>query len=124
MNVRLEGGLATRLRGGSFTGISAASRPSSIVYRDRVLTFSANAVTATRVGDSTDTSFDSDVSDPLRPALFQFSDLGNEFVVRSVFPPLDSGELLSVRDYDDVACLETSLIRRPTRGDSLQHGSN
>ena len=28
MNVRLEAGVETRLRGGNFTGISAAARPS------------------------------------------------------------------------------------------------
>jgi len=73
MNVRLEDGLTNRLRGGSFTGISAGARPSEIRYRDRVLTFSTNAVTATRQGDDTDTALSSDVSDAQRPALFQFS---------------------------------------------------
>ena len=74
MNTRLEDGLTNRLRGGSFTGISAGTRPSSIVYRDRTLTFSDNAVTASRVGDSTDTSLSSDVSDMMRATLFQFSE--------------------------------------------------
>src|SRR5210317_1403273 len=73
MNVRLEDSLTERLRGGSFTATAAGARPSEIRYRDRVLTFSSNAITATRVGDDTDTTFDSDVSDALRPALFQFS---------------------------------------------------
>jgi len=74
LNVRLEDSLTNRLRGGSFTGISADSRPDPIVYRDRTLTFSANAVTASRVGDSTDTTLSADASDLLRPVLFQFSE--------------------------------------------------
>lgn len=77
-NCRLEDGLTTRLRGGSFTGIAAGSRPSSIVYRDRTLTFSGRAVTASRVGDSTDTTLSADVSDMFRPALFQFSEAGEQ----------------------------------------------
>ncbi len=74
MNVRLEGGLATRLRGGSFTGISAGSRPSSIVYQDRTLTFSGRVVTASRVSDSSDTTMSVDVSDVFRPTFFQFAE--------------------------------------------------
>ena len=77
-NCRLEDELTNRLRGGSFTGIDAGDRPSSIVYRDRTLTFSANAITASRVGDSTDTTLSSDVSDMLRPALFQFSEASEQ----------------------------------------------
>lgn len=74
MNVRLEDGLSNRLRGGSFLGIDAGTRPSSIVYRGRTLTFSGRAVTASRVGDSADTSMASDVSDMLRATPFQFSE--------------------------------------------------
>lgn len=74
MNVRLEDSLTNRLRGGSFTASAAGSRPSAIIYRDRTLTFSDHAITASRVGDSTDTAMSSDVSDPLRPALFQCSE--------------------------------------------------
>lgn len=77
-NVRLEDSLTNRLRGGSFTGISAGDRPSSIVYRDRTLTFSGRAITASRVGDSSDTSMRSDVSDMLRPVLFQVSEAGEQ----------------------------------------------
>ena len=77
-NVRLEDSLTNRLRGGSFTGIAAGTRPSAIVYRDRTLTFSSNAVTASRAGDSTDTTLSSDVSDLLRPALFQFSEANEQ----------------------------------------------
>ncbi len=73
-NVRLEDSLTNRLRGGSFTAQSAGARPTSIVYRDRTLTFSDQAITASRVGDSTDTAMSADVSDMLRPALFQFSE--------------------------------------------------
>ncbi len=76
MNVRLEDDLTNRLRGGSFTAIDAAARPSEILYRDRVLTFSGNAITATRMGDHTDTGMSADVSDTMRPALFQFSEAG------------------------------------------------
>lgn len=75
-NVRLEDGITNRLRGGSFTGISAGSRPATIVYRDRLLTFSDNAITASRMGDQTDTTLSADVSDTMRPALFQLSEAG------------------------------------------------
>lgn len=78
MNVRLEDSITNRLRGGSFTGISAGSRPSEILYRDRVLTFSGRAITATRMGDHTDTTLSPDVSDIMRPALFQFSEAGEQ----------------------------------------------
>ena len=53
-----------------------ASRPSEIRYRNRLLTFSGNAITATRMGDDTDTALSADVSDTLRPALFQLSYAG------------------------------------------------
>ncbi len=73
MNVRLEDSLTNRLRGGSFTAQSAVARPSEIRYRDRVLTFSSNAITASRVGSDSDTTLSADVTDTLRPALFQLS---------------------------------------------------
>ena len=73
VNTRLEDSLTNRLRGGSFTAPAAEARPSEIRYRDRVLTFANNAVTATRVGNDNDTTLSADVSDMLRPALFQFS---------------------------------------------------
>ena len=73
LNVRLEDTLTNRLRGGSFTGIAADSRPSEIRYQDRLLTFSTNAITGTRVSDDTDTTLSADVSDIFRPALFQLS---------------------------------------------------
>ena len=41
------------------------------VYRDRAITFSDNAITAARQGDSTDTDLSADVSDVARPILFQ-----------------------------------------------------
>ena len=78
MNVRLEDSITDRLRGGSFTAIDAAARPSEILYRDRVLTFSGRAITATRMGDHTDTTLSSDVSDSMRPALFQLSEAGEQ----------------------------------------------
>jgi hypothetical protein len=77
VNVRLEDSLTNRLRGGSFTAVDAGSRPSEIIYRDRKLTFSSNAIRASRVGNHTDTALNSDVSDMLRPALFQFSEAGD-----------------------------------------------
>lgn len=76
VNCRLEDVLTARLRGGSFTGIAAGARPSEIRYRDRVLTFSDNAITASRMGSDSDTSLFSDVSDTIRPALFQLSYAG------------------------------------------------
>ncbi len=78
MNVRLEDGLTNRLRGGNFTGISAATRPTEIRYRDRVLTFDGRAITASRMGSDSDTTLSADVSDALRPALFQFSEAGQQ----------------------------------------------
>jgi len=73
VNVRLEGSLASRMRGGSWTPIAAGTRPTEIRYQDRLLTFSSNAITATRMGDDSDTTLSADVSDVMRPALFQFS---------------------------------------------------
>lgn len=73
LNVRLEDSLTNRLRGGSFTGISAGARPAEIRYRDRVLTFDSNGITASRVGSDSDTTLSSDVSDTIRPTLFQLS---------------------------------------------------
>jgi len=78
LNCRSEGVISERLRGGSFTGIAAAARPASTVYRDRTITFSGRAITASRVGDSSDTAFSSDVSDLLRPALFQLAEAGEQ----------------------------------------------
>lgn len=78
MNVRLQDDMTDRLRGGSFTAISAGDRPSEILYRDRVLTFSGRVITATRMGDHTDTTMSADVSDAMRPALFQLSEAGEQ----------------------------------------------
>lgn len=72
LNVRLEDVLTKRLRGGSFTGISAAARVSP-VYRDRAITFATNVITAARQGNSTDTSLSTDVSDTQRPIIFQLA---------------------------------------------------
>jgi len=69
----LEDSLTNRLRGGSWTAIAAGARPSEIRYQDRLLTFSTNAITGTRMGDDTDTALSADVSDTMRPALFQLS---------------------------------------------------
>ena len=77
-NVRLVDSITSRLRGGSFTAISAGSRPSEILYRDRVLTFDDNAITGSRQGDHDDTNLSADVSDTLRPVLFQLSEAGEE----------------------------------------------
>ena len=91
LNTRSEGVLTERLRGGSFTGIAAAARPSSIVYRDRTLSLSGRAITASRVGDSSDTAFSSDVSDMLRPALFQFAEAAEQGgTVVALIPHKDS----------------------------------
>ena len=73
VNTRLEDSLTNRLRGGSFTAIAAGDRPSDIRYQNRLLTFSSNAITGTRMGDDTDTALSADVSDTMRPALFQLS---------------------------------------------------
>ena len=73
INVRLEDGLTNRLRGGSFTGISAGSRPSS-VYRDRTLQISTNVVECSRQGASADFNFSTDVSDSTRATFFQLAE--------------------------------------------------
>ncbi len=89
-NVRLEDALTNRLRGGSFTGISAAERVAAL-YRDRAITFSNNGITAARQGKASDTSLSTDVSDTARPILFQLSEAGSvgEDVV-AVIPHKDS----------------------------------
>jgi hypothetical protein len=74
-NVRLEDSLTNRLRGGSWTAIDSVAK-SDPVYRDRAITFSGNAITAARQGDSTDTDLSTDVSDVARPILFQLSEAG------------------------------------------------
>ena len=75
-NVRLEDALTNRLRGGSFTGIAAAARVSP-EYRDRAITFSGNAITAARQGNSSDTTLSTDISDTARPVLFQLAEAGS-----------------------------------------------
>ena len=101
-NVRLEDSLTNRLRGGSFVGNQPITRGSFIlyegepityegeyltygsgdgsilptVYRNRTLTFDGNIITASRVGDSSDTDLSSDVSDMIRPTIFQCSEAG------------------------------------------------
>lgn len=57
---------------GTHTINPVIAKPSP-VYRDRAITFSDNAITAARQGDSTDTDLDADVSDVARPILFQLS---------------------------------------------------
>lgn len=80
VNTRLEDSLTNRLRGGSFTAISAGSRPTLIEYRDRKLTLgdgtNDNAVLASRVGAQSTYDYDTDVSDNLRATVFQFSEAG------------------------------------------------
>lgn len=75
VNTRLEDSLTSRLRGGSFTGISAGAR-SDPVYRDRAITFSGGRITAARQGDSTDTTLSADLSDAARSILFQLAEAG------------------------------------------------
>ncbi len=90
MNVRLEDALTKRLRGGSFTGIAAGTKTAP-VYRDRAITFSGKAITAARQGDSTDTNWDTDISDPGRPILFQLAEAGETSSnVVSVVPHKDT----------------------------------
>jgi hypothetical protein len=84
-NVRLEDALTNRLRGGSFTGISAGAR-SAIVYRDRSLVFqdqaegdisvtqNSNAIYCSRQGYHGDFDFGRDISDVARPTVFQLSE--------------------------------------------------
>jgi len=73
MNCRLEDALTNRLRGGSFTGIAAGSRP-EVLYRDRMITFSGNAITASRQGRHADTEMRGDVADQQRPVLIQLAE--------------------------------------------------
>lgn len=72
MNVRLEDTLTNRLRGGSFTGRASVVK-SSPVYRDRALTFSGRVITAARQGNASDTAISADVSDNMRPIVFQLA---------------------------------------------------
>ena len=74
-NVRLEDILTGRLRGGSFTGIAAGTKASP-VYGDRAITFSSNAILASRKGVHTDLSLIADISDISRPIPFQLSESG------------------------------------------------
>ncbi len=57
---------------GTHTANPVIAKPDP-VYRDRAITFSDNAITAARQGDSTDTDLDADVSDVARPILFQLA---------------------------------------------------
>ena len=75
-NVRLEDSLTNRLRGGSFTAIAAGARPTEIIYRDRLLTFDDNAISASRQGDHTDFDSSKDISDTMRATVFQLSEAG------------------------------------------------
>lgn len=89
-NVRLEDSLTNRLRGGSFVAQAAVAK-SAPVYRDRAITFSDNAITASRQGDSSDTALSTDVSDTQRPILFQLAeaaDVGGNVV--AVIPHKDA----------------------------------
>lgn len=76
VNTRLEDALTSRLRGGSFTGLAAGTK-SSPEYRDRAITFSTNAITAARQGNSTDTTLSADISDTARPIAFQLAEAGS-----------------------------------------------
>ena len=89
-NVRLEDSLTDRLRGGSFTGIASVAK-SSPVYRDRAVTFSSNAITLARQGDSTDTALSSDISDQSRAVIIQLSEAtATGSTVVAVIPHKDS----------------------------------
>jgi hypothetical protein len=86
INVETDGFQLAATPGGAFVpiaGVGSGSHTatpfakSSPVYRDRAITFSSNAITAARQGDSTDTSLDADVSDVARPILFQLSEAGS-----------------------------------------------
>lgn len=72
MNVRLEDSLTKRLRGGSFAGRAAVVK-SSPVYRDRAITFSGRVITAARQGNASDMTMSADVSDTMRPIVFQLA---------------------------------------------------
>jgi hypothetical protein len=76
VNVRAEDALTNRLRGGSWTPISAGARPSETIYRDRKLTFGANIISASRMGAHADFSFSSDISDSMRATAFQLAEGG------------------------------------------------
>ena len=77
VNVRSEDALTNRLRGGSWTPIAAGARPSETIYRDRKLTFSANIISASRMGAHADFSFSSDISDTTRATPFQLAEAGD-----------------------------------------------
>lgn len=90
MNVRLEDSLTNRLRGGSFAGRAAVAK-SSPVYRDRALTTSGRAIHASRVGVHSDFSISADLSDSMRPSVFQAAMGGEQgSTVVAVVPHKDS----------------------------------
>jgi len=72
VNVRLEDSLTNRLRGGSFTGQASVAKASP-VYRDRALTTSGRAILASRQGAHSDVAFSADISDAMRPVIFQLA---------------------------------------------------
>lgn len=74
INVRSQEAITSRMRGGSWTPISAGTRPSETIYRDRKLTFDSNIITASRMGSHADVSFSSDVSDTMRATAFQLGE--------------------------------------------------
>ena len=74
-NVRLEDSLTDRLRGGSFAGQAVIAK-SSPVYRDRAVTFSGNAITFARQGNSSDTSIATDISDTQRAIILPLAEAG------------------------------------------------
>lgn len=72
INTRLEDSLTNRLRGGSFTGQASVAKASP-VYRDRALTTSGRAILASRQGNHSDVAFSADLSDTMRPVIFQLA---------------------------------------------------
>jgi hypothetical protein len=60
------------MRGGSFVGQAAVAKASP-VYRDRALTTSGRAILSSRQGAHTDVAFSADLSDTMRPIIFQLA---------------------------------------------------
>lgn len=75
VNCRLEDSLTGRLRGGSFTAINSVAK-SDPVYRDRAIVIDGTTITCSRQGAHTDFTYSADVSDAMRPAIFQLSEAG------------------------------------------------
>ena len=99
VNVRLEDALSSRLRGGSWTPISAGARDSTTVYRDRLLQLDGAVIEVSRQGNQADFALSSSPRDLQRPTVLQLSEAGETGSdVVSLIPHKDKFLLASTAD--------------------------